>query len=91
MTDWLFVTIATAALIILSAIFVIIEFALLGARRHRLEERAVESRSARAALKGMNELTVMLAGAQLGITACTFALGAITKPAVDAWLGPLFT
>lgn len=91
MTDWLFVTIATTALIVLSAIFVIIEFALLGARRHRLEERAVESRSARAALKGMNELTVMLAGAQLGITACTFALGAITKPAVDAWLGPLFT
>ncbi len=91
MTDWLFVTVATGALIVLSAIFVIIEFALLGARRHRLEERAVESRSARAALKGMNELTVMLAGAQLGITACTFALGAITKPAVDAWLGPLFT
>ncbi len=91
MNDWLFVTIATIALIVLSAIFVIIEFALLGARRHRLEERAIESRSARAALKGMNELTVMLAGAQLGITACTFALGAITKPAVDAWLGPLFT
>ncbi|MBX9470407.1 CNNM domain-containing protein [Microcella sp.] len=91
MTDSLFVTVATAALIVLSAIFVIIEFALLGARRHRLEERAAESRSARAALKGMNELTVMLAGAQLGITACTFALGAITKPAVDAWLGPLFT
>ena len=90
MTDWLFVTVVTAALIVLSAIFVIIEFALLGARRHRLEERAVQSRSARAALKGMNELTVMLAGAQLGITACTFALGAITKPAVDAWLGPLF-
>ena len=91
MTDWLFVTIVTAALIVLSAIFVIMEFALLGARRHRLEERAAQSRSARAALKGMNELTVMLAGAQLGITACTFALGAITKPAVDAWLGPLFT
>ena len=91
MSDWLFVAVATVALIALSALFVIIEFALLGARRHRLEERAAASRSARAALKGMNELTVMLAGAQLGITACTFALGAITKPAVDAWLGPLFT
>jgi CBS domain containing-hemolysin-like protein len=32
----------------------------------------------------------MLAGAQLGITACTFALGAITKPALDGWLGPVF-
>lgn len=31
----------------------------------------------------------MLAGAQLGITFCTFALGAVTKPAVDNWLGPM--
>lgn len=88
MTDPLLVSLATLALIALSALCVIIEFALLGARRHRLEELAPTSRSARAALRGMNELTVMLAGAQLGITACTFALGAITKPAVDAWFGP---
>ncbi len=87
----LIITLATIALIALSAFFVVIEFALLGARRHRLEELAVTSRSARAALRGMNDLTLMLAGAQLGITACTFALGAITKPAVDAWLGPVFT
>lgn len=88
MTDPLVITIVTIALIALSALFVIIEFALLGARRHRLEELAPESVSARAALRGMNDLTMMLALAQLGITACTFALGAITKPAVDAWLGP---
>lgn len=84
------VTLVTTALIVLSAFFVVIEFALLGARRHRLEAQAAQSRSARAALRGMNELTVMLAGAQLGITVCTFALGAVTKPAVDAWLGPTF-
>lgn len=84
------VLIVTAVLIALTAFFVIIEFALLGARRHRLEEAATTSRSARAALKAVNELTVMLAGAQLGITACTFALGAVTKPAVDSWLSPLF-
>src|SRR5690554_2043117 len=89
MKDPLFVTIATIALITLSALFVIVEFALLGARRHRLEELAVTSRSARAALRGMNDLTLMLAGAQLGITLCTFALGAVTKPAVDTWLGPV--
>ena len=75
----LIVTLTTIALIGLSAFFVIIEFALLGARRHRLEELAVTSSSARAALRGMNDLTLMLAGAQLGITACTFALGAVTK------------
>lgn len=89
LNPWVVVPI-TVALIALSAMFVVIEFALLGARRHRLEERAAVSRSARAALRGINELTMMLAGAQLGITACTFALGAITKPAVDAWLQPLF-
>lgn len=87
----LIVILITILLILLSAFFVIIEFALLGARRHRLEELAVNSRSARAALRGMNDLTLMLAGAQLGITFCTFALGAVTKPAVDSWLGPILT
>ncbi|QYJ03266.1 CNNM domain-containing protein [Nocardioides panacisoli] len=82
------VAVATAAIIVLSALFVVVEFSLLGARRHRLEESAATSRSARAALRSMNELTVMLAGAQLGITACTLALGAITKPAVHHWLEP---
>ena len=90
MNDPLIVTLATVALIALSGVFVVIEFALLGARRHRLEELAVHSSSARAALRGMNDLTLMLAGAQLGITLCTFALGAVTKPAVDFWLGPVF-
>ncbi|MDD1780573.1 hemolysin family protein [Enterovibrio sp. ZSDZ35] len=90
MTDPLIVILVTTALIVLSGFFVIIEFALMGARRHRLEEMAVESASARAALRGMNDLTLMLAGAQLGITFCTFALGAVTKPAVDQWVGPVF-
>lgn len=83
------VIVSTIALIALSGFFVIIEFALIGARRHRLEEVAPTSASARAALRGMNELTVMLAGAQLGITACTFALGAVTKPAIDHALSPV--
>ncbi len=91
MNDPLIVAVATVALIALSALFVVIEFALLGARRHRLEELACNSLSARAALRSMNDLALMLAGAQLGITLCTFALGAVTKPAVDVWLGPVFT
>ena len=90
MNDPLIVSIATILLVALSAFFVIIEFALLGARRHRIEELAPNSPSARAVLRGMNDLTLMLAGAQLGITLCTFALGAVTKPAVDYWLGPVF-
>jgi len=83
------VILTTIGLIILSAFFVIIEFSLMAARRHRLEAEAVQKASARAALRGMNELTIILAGAQLGITACTFALGAITKPALDYRLGPV--
>jgi CBS domain containing-hemolysin-like protein len=83
------VILVTVALIILSAFFVIIEFSLMAARRHRLESEAVQNASARAALRGMNELTITLAGAQLGITGCTFALGAITKPALDYRLGPV--
>ena len=85
------VVLVTILLIVLSALFVIVEFALLGARRSRLEADAEHSPSARAALRSLNELTVMLAGAQLGITACTFALGAVTKPALDYWLGPVLT
>lgn len=81
----------TIGLIVVSAFFVIIEFSLLAARRHRLEEGAETSRSSRAALRSLNELTVMLAGAQLGITACTFALGAVTKPAVHYAMTPLFS
>ena len=86
MNPWI-VVLATVGLIALSAFFVVIEFSLLGARRHRLEAAAVSSRGARSALRGVNELTIMLAGAQLGITTCTFALGAVTKPAVDELFG----
>ena len=84
------VTLITIALIALSAFFVAVEFALLAAKRHRLEDAAHTSRAARAALRSSAELTLLLAGSQLGITACTLALGAITKPAVHHWLTPLF-
>ncbi len=84
------VLVATVALIALSAFFVAVEFALMAAKRHRLEDAAVTSRAARAALRSSSELTLLLAGSQLGITVCTLALGAITKPAVHHWLTPLF-
>ena len=84
------VVVATVVIIALSAFFVAVEFAALAAKRHRLEEEAVTSRSARAALRNSAELTLVLAGAQLGITACVLALGALSKPAVDAWLTPVF-
>jgi CBS domain containing-hemolysin-like protein len=91
MTDnpWVVLT-ATVAIVGLSAFFVAVEFALMAAKRHRLEDAATTSRAARAALRSSSELTLLLAGSQLGITLCTLALGAITKPAVHHWLTPLF-
>lgn len=82
------VLVATVVIIALSAFFVAVEFSLMAARRHRLEDAAPGSRAARAALRSSTELTLLLAGSQLGITVCTLALGAITKPAVHHWLTP---
>ena len=83
------VALVTVALILLSAFFVAVEFSLMAVRRHRLQEAAATSRMARAALRSSSELTLILAGAQLGITVCTLALGAITKPAVHHALTPV--
>ena len=80
MDNWIMNLVVTLVVIIASAFFVIIEFSLMSARRNRLEETAETSRASRAGLRSLNELTIMLAGAQLGITAATFILGAVTKP-----------
>lgn len=80
----------SALLVALSAFFVAIEFALVAARRYRLEEAAATSASARAALRSARELSMLLAGSQLGITLCTVGLGAVGKPAVEELLHPLF-
>lgn len=80
----------TVALVALSAFFVAIEFALVAARRYRLEEAAETSASARAALKSAKDLSLLLAGSQLGITLCVLGLGAVSKPAVESLLAPLF-
>jgi CBS domain containing-hemolysin-like protein len=90
-SDPVVVALATVALIGLSAFFVASEFALLAARRYRLEDRAATSASARAALRSFAELPVLLAGCQLGITACTLGLGAVTKPALNYALTPAFS
>ena len=88
-TGWALVI--SAGIVALSAFFVAIEFALVAARRHRLEDAAETSVAARAALHGARDLSMLLAGSQLGITLCTLALGAITKPAVHHLMTPLMT
>ncbi len=76
-------------LLAFNAFFVAAEFALVAAKRHRLEAvAATGSRAARAALAASRQLSLMLAGAQLGITLCTLGLGALAKPTVAYLLEP---
>ena len=89
MSNPIFVVAATVLLITASAFFVAVEFSLISARRHRLEDAAATSVAARAALRNASDLTLLLAGAQLGITLCALALGSITKPALHHWMTPL--
>ncbi|NUR66868.1 MAG: HlyC/CorC family transporter [Streptomyces sp.] len=80
----------TVLLLIGSGFFVAAEFALVAAKRHRMEKAAAQGqRGAKAALAGMRELSLMLAGAQLGITVCTLGLGSVSKPAISHELDPL--
>ncbi|WBB98642.1 MULTISPECIES: hemolysin family protein [unclassified Solwaraspora] len=77
-------------LLALNGFFVAAEFALVASKRYRLEQAAAGgSRAARAALDGSRELSLMLAGAQLGITVCTLGLGALAEPAVERLVAPL--
>ncbi|GAA4415649.1 hemolysin family protein [Georgenia halophila] len=70
-------------LLIGNAFFVGAEFALVSARRTQIEPRVAEgSRAARVTLRAMEQVSSMMAGAQLGITVCSLGLGAIAEPAV---------
>ncbi|WP_405112350.1 hemolysin family protein [Micromonospora sp. NBC_01405] len=81
----------SVVLLALNAFFVAAEFALVASKRYRLEQAVAEGggRGARAALDGVRELSLMLAGAQLGITLCTLGLGALAEPAIEGLLSPL--
>lgn len=79
----------TGLLFVASGFFVATEFALVGAARHRLEQAAAARRpGARAALNGVRELSLMLAGAQLGITMVVIGLGMVSEPALHHLLEP---
>lgn len=88
-TQWLLVGLVVV-LLGLSAFFVAAEFALISARRTVIEPLAVTSGRARATLKAMEDVSVMMATAQLGITLCGVLLGALGEPAVARLLEPVF-
>lgn len=74
-----------------NAFFVGAEFALVSVRRTAVEEAAERGvTGARLTLRAVENVTLMMAGAQLGITMCSLGLGAIGEPAVAHLLEPLF-
>ncbi len=83
------VVLLTVALLAANAFFVGAEFAVISARRSSIEPRAEEgSRSARIVLWAMENVSLMLACAQLGITVCSVSLGIVAEPALAHLIEP---
>ncbi|MGD6978065.1 MULTISPECIES: hemolysin family protein [Citricoccus] len=75
--------ILTIVLLAANFFFVGAEFSLIAARRSIIEPRAqAGGRAARMTLWAIENVSLMMAGAQLGITVCSLALGYVTKPMV---------
>jgi CBS domain containing-hemolysin-like protein len=73
----------TVALLALNAFFVAAEFSLISVRRTKIEPRAEEgSLPAKITLYAMEHVSLMMAGAQLGITIASLALGSLSEPAI---------
>ena len=71
------------ALLVANAFFVWAEFALIAVRRTRIEQLAGEGNTrARVALRSIREVSLVLAGAQLGITMASVGLGFVAEPAL---------
>ncbi|MFF5263542.1 hemolysin family protein [Actinomadura viridis] len=79
----------TVLLLVGNGFFVASEFALVAVNRPQLERAAARgSRPAAAAAAGTRELSLMLAGAQFGITMCSLGLAIVTEPAFEHFLEP---
>lgn len=87
-----YVALGVAVLLLaLNFFFVGAEFALISARRSQIEPLAQSgSRWAKITLRAMEQVSLMMAGAQLGITICSVGLGAVGEPAVAHLLEPVF-
>ena len=77
------VALLVAVLLLLgNAFFVCAEFSAISVRRAMLEPMAETSAMARRVLADLKHLSMLLAGAQLGITLCSLGLGAVAEPAM---------
>jgi CBS domain containing-hemolysin-like protein len=81
MTGWYIL--AAVLLLLANGFFVGAEFGLIASRRTKIEQLASEGDvRASSALRALRELSLMLAGAQLGITMASLGLGFVAEPAV---------
>ncbi len=82
MTVWFLVI--TFVLVVINGVFVATEFALVGSRRAKLEAMAHDgNRRAQGALDATSDLTMQLAGAQLGVTMASLGIGFFGEPTVS--------
>jgi putative hemolysin len=82
---------AVLLLVLGNAFFVAAEYALVTARRSRLQELAeAGSRRARIALRIMDSPVRFIGTVQLGITGFSIALGAVGEPIVEHWIDDPF-
>jgi CBS domain containing-hemolysin-like protein len=79
------------ALIFVNGFFVAAEFAIVRARRSRIEQLAEEgARTARLALRQMEHVDEFIATSQVGITIASLGIGFLGEPAIATLLEPIF-
>lgn len=77
--------------LVVNAVFVGGEFALISVRRSQIEPLAeAGDRRARSVLWGLEHVSQLLATAQLGITLCNLVLGVVAEPVIAHLLEPVF-
>ena len=78
-------------LLISNAFFVGSEFAVIAARRAQIEPLAQEgNKAAKVTLKAMEQVSLMLATAQLGITVSSILILVVAEPSIQRLMMPLF-
>ena len=83
--------VALLALVAVNGFFVAAEFALVRARRSRIEEMAEQGEAgARTALAELEEITEYLSACQLGITLASIGIGFLGEPAIAQLIEPAF-
>ncbi|MEC3979997.1 hemolysin family protein [Amycolatopsis sp. H20-H5] len=90
MNDW-FNIFLVVVLLLANAFFVGAEFTLISSRRDRLEALLDQGKTrAKIVINASKHVSLMLAGAQLGITICSLLLGRLGEPAIAHRLSGFF-